>query len=216
MSYEEVEVRPALPLAPWRTMWLYPRATIRAILNSDNPDAIQSISRLAILLGVSQVLSPNTTPALLFLYFRFALSDNVLVTLALVALFGPVLGLVGITVSGIVYGAIGRRFGGVATNEETRAALVWGSLPTIAGLPLALLLVIIESLGWLESTSATVLLYLFAALSIWAIVLTVATLAEVNRVSLLRAFGILIVPILAIIVLGLLFIGIGLVMALLR
>lgn len=205
----EIPVLPA-PLAPWRTMWLHPRLTIRAIVDSADPT--QSIYRLAALRGVKQALSEETLPAALFLHAYFGNTGEIFASIAAAVIVGILFGLLGMKVSGAVTGAIGRALGGVATNDETRTALAWAGLPTIAGLPLALLFTILASLGKGElmvTPTLTVGQTVFAVLNLWTVILTVAALAEVHRVSLVRAFGILVIPVLVLLLLALLLTGIG-------
>lgn len=172
---------------PWKTMWLRPRATIRALVNHD---PTQNVDRLAILIGITQVVEQNSAGDGTF--------QSALVTLALAAVLGPVAGLIGIRISGALSGWIGRKLGGTATNDEVRAAYAWSAVPRITALPLQILFLLISP--FFSSTNPAIGLLLvglggvLTVLGLWELVLTVAALAEVNRFSIGRAIGTIVLP----------------------
>jgi hypothetical protein len=172
---------------PWKTMWLRPRATIRSLVNHE---PTQNVDRLAILMGITQVIERNNAGDGTF--------QSVLVTLAMAALLGPVAGLIGIRISGAVSGWIGRKLGGMATNEEVRAAFAWSAVPRITALPLQILFLLI--LPFFSATNPAIGLLLvgmggvLTVLGLWEFILSVATLAEVHRFSIWRAIGTIFLP----------------------
>lgn len=172
---------------PWKTIWFRPRATIRALVNHD---PTQNVDRLAILIGITQVVEQNSAGNGTF--------QSALVTLAIAAVLGPLLGLLGIRISGAVSGWIGRKLGGTATNDEVRAAFAWSAVPRIAALPLQILFLL--TLPFFSATNPAIGLLLvglggvLTILGLWELVLTVATLAEVHRFSIWRAIGTIFLP----------------------
>lgn len=175
---------------PWKTIWFQPRATIRALVEHD---PTHEVDRLAILMGMAQVLevgdyAPTDLPSLL-------------VRLAVAALLGPVIGLIGIRVGAFISGAVGRWLGGKATFEEICAAYAWAAVPRIAALPLQLLFLVM--LPFFSATNPLLGLLLIilggglTLLAVWELVLTVITLSEVHRFSVGRAILTVLIPALA-------------------
>lgn len=184
---EETPVLAVGHFNPWKTMWLRPRATIRALVEHD---PTLNVDRLAILMGMTQMIQQNSGDGTL---------QSVLVTLAFTALLGPIIGLLGIRISGAISGWIGRKLGGTATNEEVRAAFAWGALPRVAALPLQLIFLLMIPLFSATNPAMGILLValggLLTVLGLWEMVLTVAALAEVNRFSIVRAIATLFLPV---------------------
>jgi hypothetical protein len=171
---------------PWKTMWLRPRATIRALVAHD---PTKDVDRLAILMGITQVIEQNSVVDGTF--------QSVLVLLAIAAVVGPIGGLIGIRISGAVSGWIGRKLGGTATNDEVRAAYAWSAVPRITALPLQLFFLLILPFFSANPAIGSLLVVLgvvLIVLGVWELVLTVATLAEVHRFSIGRAIGTLVLP----------------------
>jgi Yip1 domain len=112
---------PVARLNPWWSMWIYPRATTRQILNRDS---MRMVPLFAAIYGVSVTLDhaslrgvPEEMPPW-----------GVLI---LALLFGPLMGQVVVYVGGAIVGAIGRRLGGVGTRQEVQIALAWSYLPNL-------------------------------------------------------------------------------------
>lgn len=155
-------------------MWFHPRATIRKVVERD---PTEDVDRIAVLIGITQLLGQNNMVDGSF--------QSTLVLLAFAALLGPVLGLIGIRINGAISGFIGRRLGGEATNEEVRAAYAWSALPGIAILPLQILFLLVPPLFSVTNPIIefffVVIIGITVVLWLWEVLLTVLALAEVNR-----------------------------------
>jgi hypothetical protein len=115
--------------SPWRaafTMWTSPRDTIRAIVH-DDPS--QWVILLAWLLGVSSLLLSASSRDL---------DDKLgpLFSLFLGVYMGPLVGMGQVYIAGAFAHWVGRLFGSDASEEECRAALAWGAVPSVWGLML--------------------------------------------------------------------------------
>jgi len=109
-------------LTPWLTIWLRPRATIRQIVGTDPG---HRVILLAALSGLFRALDGVS---------RGNLGDfwPLWVILVLCAVIGPLAGIIGLYLSGIILRWTGGLLGGQATEAEVRAAVAWSSVPGIA------------------------------------------------------------------------------------
>ena len=112
-----------MTLNPWRSIWLKPRATIRQIVDT-NPE--RNVVALAAAAGVLQTLLN-------------AVSENYgdqlgLIPILLFALvLAPIFGVIMLYVVAVLLRWTGRWLGGVGTLRDLRAAIAWGSAPTVMG-----------------------------------------------------------------------------------
>lgn len=93
----------------------------------------------------------------------------------------------------ILLAAYGRRWGGVATSNQVRAAIAWASAPAAVGLWLWIPMWIAND-GPVNDDAldavrpvALVLWFFMAVLNVWATVILVATIAEVQSFSIWRS-----------------------------
>ncbi len=187
---------------PWLTMWTRPRGTIRMIVDTDPS---RSVILLAVIYGISSTLSRSMQkdtgdvlplPALLGLAF----------------IGGSIGGIIGNWICGALVRWTGSWLGGVATLDECRAAIAWGSVPHAVNLGLMLVLLLVFGQDLFRSTGLDdvgmgkgVLLIAVGltqvTLGIWSAVLNVKAVAEVHRFSAWKGLG-------AFLLVGLLFLGV--------
>ncbi|MBN1659069.1 MAG: YIP1 family protein [Anaerolineae bacterium] len=179
----------ASPLISWLTIWIWPRRTIRQIVDV-NPR--YGFLPLVVLAGWARAIDTSSS--------RSA-GDTMSLggILATVAILGPVGWLIGVYVGAAFLRFIGARLGGEAESEEVRAALAWSALPSVTMLPVFALLVAVLGLELFQSDMPSVETNLLFALglagagllalvaSLWQIVLNVLTIAEVHRFSIWRS-----------------------------
>jgi hypothetical protein len=199
----QIEAQPAAFPRPWRTIWFSPRRTIRALLDAEvRPSLVPVVALAALhqaLAAILNVMGPDGT---------------VLASRATMPVAVGVLQLVfGVLVGPFILAFTGGWFGGEADPGEIRQSVAWSYAPlAIANIVLVPMLALSaairqDGLAGVETGASqlgaalmllgTVALY-FVALG-WAIALQVATLAEVQRFSILRAIAsltILAVPLL--------------------
>lgn len=185
------------PGRPWISMWLHPRQTIRQIIDTD-PD--RSVWRLAAVIGIGNALDRAAE--------KSSGDHGSLGEILLPALiFGPISGIIGLYIFGALLRWTGPWIGGHAVSRDIRAALAWASVLSIW----AIILWVPQLLffGKEVFTSETpvmdaspALTALFRGISVvefvvgvWAFVVFLKCLGEVQGFSAWRALGnILLVP----------------------
>jgi signal peptidase I len=169
----------ALQPSPWLTVWLRPRDTIERIVAS-NPR--HHVLLLAALGGVSTIVS-----WLIAVGLTNQLFDQ---RIAIIALAGLVLGVVGLFVYGISFDWWGRILGGGASAVNLRAALAWGVTPSIMGLVICGVALIVLKRSGSPDLSPSALRTPIVALQVAAVALglwsVIATMLMVGR---LQQFG---------------------------
>ncbi len=193
---------------PWATIWTRPRATIRRIVETD---VRYQVTFLAILSG-----------ALIWLERRWsnpstAAAFPMLVVIAVIV--GAILGVVELYVNGALLKWAGAALGGRGSYAEVRAALAWSRVPVIVAVSIGILAILLGTDGPMlggdaeRSGSGTGVLLLHAALVLWGFVVMLKSIGEVHRFSAWRAFGSIVLIVVAIAVvlvaMSLLFGGIG-------
>jgi signal peptidase I len=169
----------ALRPSPWLSVWLRPRDTIERIVAS-NP--WHHVLLLAALGGVSTIVS-----WLIAVGLANQLFDQ---RIAIVALAGLVLGVVGLFVYGLSFDLWGRILGGGAAAVNLRAALAWGVTPSIISLAICVAALIGLKLSGSPDLSPSASRTPIVALQVTAIALglwsVIATMLMVGR---LQRFG---------------------------
>lgn len=169
---------------PWLTMWIWPRGTIRAIVDSDPS---QSVPLLAGLFGVAFALA----------MFRESLPGERTprrVDVAMILIVSAVLGNVGHFLLAVLIRRTGSWLGGRASLAECRAAIAWGCVPQVVrvGLLLAMIAVLREhyfranefrEVDMTEVYLANLVGWSQRILGIWTLVLVIRAVAEVHRIS---------------------------------
>jgi hypothetical protein len=181
----------ALTANPWFSIWTRPRATIRRIVDEDPERAVLVLAGMG---GFAQMLNRASSRSL---------GDDLPVSgiFLVAAIAGPVVGIASLYVAGWLLKLAGDGIGGRGSVVDIRAALAWSNVPIIW----ALILVALELalLGEELFTTATprldespmlVLGFLGLALieliiGIWALVIFLKCLGEVQGFSAWKALG---------------------------
>lgn len=180
-----------LPRHPWFSMWVRPRATIRAILDT-NPT--YGVIVLASLSGVIDILNRAA---------RRSAGDKIeFETILLGAItLGPLAGIAGVYIGGWLLRLTGGWLGGKGDARSLRAAIAWGGVPTLwAGLLWIPQLALIGEEMFTEQMPRTsenppLLAFLLSTalvelvVAIWGFVVGLKAVGEAHRFSAWRALG---------------------------
>jgi len=179
----------------WFSIWYRPRATIRAIVDTDARKFVLGLAWFAgALAGLnSQVmLATVDLPSNLPHLPRFGPFG-----IAMVALFSGLLSVASIYGLGALYRWAGAMLGGTATAVEVRAAIVWSQVPELY---LMTVIIIATVFGFNTPTvppSTSLFSIVESIVGIWVFVISLKCLGEVHRFSAWRALGAILVCILA-------------------
>ena len=179
------------PLNPWFSMWLHPRRTIRRIVET-NPDRL--VLFLAAVGGIVEALINASSDSK---------GENMsLQAILLTALIGgPLMGVIGLWLGGALLRWTGGWIGGQADSRRIRATLAWANVPLVWSLLLwipALLLFGAELFATatpiLDASTMLSGLYMvfsfgIGIVSIWAFVVFLHALGEVQGFSAWKALG---------------------------
>lgn len=176
---------------PWVTIWTEPRMTIQKVI-AENPN--KCLWWLASIYGFSSLLNS---------FQSMALGDQVgLVGLVgLAVILSWIWGYVVFSVwSWVVYG-IGKIFRGKGTFQQVRAAYAWSCVPLLFNCALWIFLIALfgpalfsnisqnQMLTDGQSTLLFLVLIAKVILAIWALVIYLNALSEVQQYSILRTIG---------------------------
>jgi len=176
---------------PWLTIWTQPRATIAEIVR-ENPN--RSIWWLSAIYGFSSILNS----------FQTALLGNKLniAAIFLIAIvLCPIWGYISFSIWSWVVSFTGKLFKGAGTFKEIRAAYAWSCVPLIVNVLLWFLLAALfgralftemketQTFTQAQVTLLFGILIIRIAVAIWSIVIYLNALAEVQKYSVLRAIG---------------------------
>lgn len=179
-------------LNPWLSIWFKPRATIRQILATDPH---KHVIPLATLSGVIQTFETAS---------RRHLGDHMpfIEVFLLCVVFGPLIGILGLYVSGAVMTWCGSKLGGQGTPQAVRTAIAWSTIiPSLAGgflLILSLMLLgekfFASTRPILDANPALSLVFLGVALlrmliGLWGVVIFLHSIGEAHGFSVWRALG---------------------------
>jgi len=179
----------------WFSIWYRPRATIRAIVDTDARKFVLGLAWFAgALAGLnSQVmLATVDLPSNLPHLPRFGPFG-----IAMVALFSGLVSVASIYGLGALYRWAGAMLGGTATAVEVRAAIVWSQVPELY---LMTVIIIATVFGFNTPTvppSTSLFSIVESIVGIWVFVISLKCLGEVHRFSAWRALGAILVGILA-------------------
>ena len=178
-------------LNPWFSMWLHPRRTIRQIVET-NPERL--VLLLATVGGIVEALINASSDSK---------GENMsLQAILLTALIGgPLMGVIGLWLGGALLRWTGGWIGGQADSRRIRATLAWANVPLVWSLLLwipALLLFGAELFATatpiLDASTMLSGLYMvfsfgIGIVSIWAFVVFLHALGEVQGFSAWKALG---------------------------
>jgi hypothetical protein len=176
---------------PFLTIWLRPRATIRAIVNH-NPRLYVIV--LMMTLGVISTLSRATERNL-------GDKGSLARILGASLILGPLFGVIQVYLFAWLLRVSGRGLGGRADSQSLRAALAWSTVPLIPTIPIWIGQIVIFGVEMFTSktpnidASPSLQAMLFASSAIesvfglWAWILSLKCVGEVQGFSAWRAFG---------------------------
>jgi len=187
------------PEKPWFYIWIKPRTTIRAIVDSEPG---KYVLLLAALYGIYNALGEFSERA-------FGESVGMIVVILGALVIGPIGGLIGLYLSGAILRWSGSLLDGQASSTEARAAIAWSSIPTVIALLLWVPLVAFYGNEMFSRVAPTIIdnpypLLLVGlieiVLTLWTIVMVILTLIEVHRFSIWRSIGAVAIPFIVIII----------------
>ena len=142
------------------------------------------------------------------------LGDNFsLIPLLILALgVGSIAGIIWVYIMSIILHWMGGKLGGKATIKEVRVAITWSNVPVIWVLPLWIPAILLfgDSLFTTDPFYSNINLLLISGielvLSFWTFVISVHSLAEVNRLSTWKALLLAIIPSLGVLIMLLVYV----------
>jgi Yip1 domain len=187
---------------PFLRIFVEPRATIRAIVDSDPTRHVILLAALAPALAAlesawSSALGGKTVPGALW-----PIAVVVLVALSAVG------GIAAVYANGWILRWIGALLGGTATTAEVRAALAWSGIPGMVGAALSIAAVVAGlavppaiSTGHFPQLTGSLMMFglLNGVLGIWGFVVALKCIGEVHRFSAWRALSAVVIEGLAVI-----------------
>ncbi len=179
------------PLTPWTSIWTRPRETIREIVFS-NPT--RSVLLLTALAGFSTALD-NASIA--------SMGDrlDLVMIFGIVAIVGPIGGIIGLYIGAALLRWMGMWIGGAASSMDIRAAMAWSNVPIIWALLLWIPKFFLFGRELFTSDTPKIdaserLIYSFLGfgvievlVSIWALIIFLKCLGEVQGFSAWKALG---------------------------
>ena len=172
----------------WKSIWTRPRETIREVV-AENPN--QSIWILATISGLSS----------LFNFLGEAVVIIGLIPLVISLLLTPLIGMFLFSVwSGLML-LTGRLLKGQGSFHTIRAAQGWASVPLLVNIGLSIVwslifLMMLRGSFYFSPWVGEVFHYIKLVFAIWGLVLYVKALSEVQKFSVLKAIGNLLLSIL--------------------
>lgn len=185
-----------LNVNPWISIWLEPKATIRAIVNFDPK---YRFILLSVIYGLPMALN-------------FSQSSSLIETLPLWAILiaslvvAPFVGALGITVSALLLTWTGKWIDGKGDFSKVRSAVAWSNVPNAVTTLLWVVLVMVFGsqvfsrgfadlpfIGY-EAGVVFIVFLLESIVSIWGFVLLLKTLSEVQKFSVWKALLNVVIP----------------------
>lgn len=185
-------------VSPWWQIWIRPRNTIRAILESANPE--RHMILIAVLSGVINALNRTS--------IRNLGDQHSLTFIALLSLIGgSIAGIIGLYLTSAVLKITGGWLGGRGTYSDLRVAITRGvnAPATLIGLLWVLELILFGKemfttvtprIDHSSTLSLTLLLIslLEVVLAIWVFVIACKSIGEAHQFSALKAFWSALIP----------------------
>jgi hypothetical protein len=180
---------------PWLEIWYRPRTTIRQLVKWYPKRGVYVLAGVA---GYVQYLDSASDQS-------FGDNMDLVGILGLGLIVGPIGGIISLAISTFVIGFVARRMGGEADGDDTLTALAWGQAPAFISLAFWVLQILFfgadlfrMEIPLLQENPIFALLFipLIAAgilVALGQLILTVLVLAEVNRFSIWRSLGSLLI-----------------------
>jgi hypothetical protein len=176
--------------SPWVSVWVHPRETIRSIIAENSR---RSLWILAFIYGFTSLLN-------CFQSFPIASYMGMIPMLLISIIFAPFWGYAFFVIWSWVVVWTGKLLKGQGNFETVRAAYAWSCVPLLGNIPLWLLLILFYSQflfygiqDQIVQPGAAMLLFLILiaklVFAIWASVIYLQMLAEVQHFSILRSIG---------------------------
>jgi signal peptidase I len=161
---------------PWLSVWLRPRATVDGILTGD---PARHVLLLAALYGIAQLVFQMIGAGWEWLLIDWRVATCVVIC-------GALWGMLGLYISALFLRWTGWLLGGDASQVELRAVQAWGFVPAIAGLVVALGILLIQWTArvWQQNPSAILTTgapIVAAILGLWSVTVTMLMLARVQQ-----------------------------------
>lgn len=168
---------------PWITIWTEPRATVRSIL-ATNPR--RGFWLLATLYALA--LSFSTAN-----FYSWGLAHSFSAIFFPLVLLSPITGAVWLGFQAWILRLTGRLFGGHAPIQSVRAALAWSRTPYLLELVMWVVLMILHAetvfIQHAIGAAAAFIVLISLIINLWALVLLIQLIREVQGFSLGRAIG---------------------------
>lgn len=170
-------------MSPWLSMWSQPRKTIRSIIES-NPSY-----------GVFYLATLFTLQEFFFVANLWSLGLRIPFWVILFSglIFSPVVGMIWLYFAGWVFRVTGSIFKGKAPQSYLRCAIAWSKVPMTVTLFMWLVLMIIHPetvfIQDVGNPSSVFVNFINLILDIWAFVLLIQGVREVQKFSVGRAIG---------------------------
>lgn len=189
---------------PWLSIWTSPKETIASVV-AENPN--RSLWALAFIYGFSSLMNLCQSMVLGKMLGVWGI-------LLLTVIFAVIYGYISFSIWSWFVLWVGKLFKGQGTFKTVRASYAWSCVPLILNIPLWLLMVgvfghqLFLNLPEAHALGGGLVFILFLVLiakvilAIWSLVIYINALAEVQKFSILRSIGNIIV---AAIVVGLIF-----------
>ncbi|MBS0626222.1 MAG: YIP1 family protein [Verrucomicrobia bacterium] len=169
--------------SPWLTMWTQPRETIRGIVHANPRYGVLWLSTVYVLQSLFFILN----------FQSFGLSFSLASILVPVLVIAPIFAVVWVFFYGWILYITGRWLGGMAPRSHLRTALAWSKIPMVIALVMWFFLLIANPdyvfIQYVGGPSAFFVNLILFILEIWAFVLFVQAVREVQHFSVLRALA---------------------------
>jgi hypothetical protein len=193
-----------LSINPWTGMWVRPRETIRAIIET-NPGYMYPL--LCFIYGF---------PLALQLAQNFSLGNTYSTTAIVItsAILAIILGAVMISIAAALFTWTGKWIGGTGTYQQVRAAVAWSNMPNVVNI--GLWMINIATFGvrlfrtnFIETqfvgnelTIIFMTVFVQLIIAVWAFIIALKALGEVQGFSAWKALLNIVIPV------GIIFVGI--------
>lgn len=184
-------MEPQKYLNPWKSIWSKPKETIRQIIDV-NPN--HRMGLLMLLYGLLGLISLSQQYSLGIYY-------NLWIILAAALILAPLWGYIAISLSSFVIFFSGKLLNGQGNYKEVRAVFTWAVVPLVVNLVTWIFLIGLFGLGvfvefpagmTFSAFNIYLVLILFTAqvvFSVWSFVIVINGISEVQKFSILRSIG---------------------------
>ncbi|MFS0687668.1 Yip1 family protein [Sporosarcina sp. 179-K 8C2 HS] len=191
---------------PWTSVWLHPRKTVQHVMECKSSSFVLFIVAIS---GVIHLLDQAVDNDLVE-------SWNIAAILLVALIVGPIVGILGLYIASGIYHLFSMMLGGMGTYEQTRTAYAVSEIIIVVGgivwIPNLLILgqgnFISDydfSIG--QSVWLVISLIINVIVSIWSLVVVIATISEVHQFSAWKAALVIFLPIIILTVIVVFIVG---------